>query len=448
MLRRHRSHQCNNNMENETENEVPEITAANPDGGAADLNADPITSDLSDQMDSLLDAAERETNPQPDTSNENDPSQTDSLHSADPAGTDSPETGSDSGSVDLQNPQDNAGGTSLNETLPPDIDPEIAAIEQPRNLSENNQNNWRKLQETASYYKKQAAEAEILKHRLQELESKPASVPEDYEELRKFRAIFDIKNDPGFKSAYEVPINSASENIYQILRKNGAPDEVIKSIQDAGGPDKISDKWWQENAISKLPLTDAERLKKSLVDVIDLKEKQEKDIALAAEYADQFQAAKRAEHENWFKTEQQTIAQHVDSLTKDYDWARYHQIKGTETEEELAKINKHNEAVASLESKFTSALWPKDAAERANVAAAAAFSHVLADQLRYEQKSRASMAEQIKRLTAENSKLKASGKMPKQSITTPTTIKTNDLNSRIKMNPSDAIDLGLDEAGA
>jgi hypothetical protein len=57
------------------------------------------------------------------------------------------------------------------------------------------------------------------------------------------------------------------------------------------------------------------------------------------------------------------------------------------------------------------------------------------------------MQNQLRRLTEENNKLKASGKMPRQSVNTPSTIKTNDLNSRIRMNASDAIDLGLEEAG-
>ena len=51
------------------------------------------------------------------------------------------------------------------------------------------------------------------------------------------------------------------------------------------------------------------------------------------------------------------------------------------------------------------------------------------------------------RLSDENSRIKASGKMPKSSINTPASVKNNDMNSRIKMNASDAIDLGLDEAG-
>jgi hypothetical protein len=94
-----------------------------------------------------------------------------------------------------------------------EIDPEIAAIEQPRNLSEKNQNNWKKLQETASLYKKQAAEAEFLKQRLAEAEQRPAQTPQDYEELKKFKQIFDIKNDPEFQSKYSQPIQREGKHL-------------------------------------------------------------------------------------------------------------------------------------------------------------------------------------------------------------------------------------------
>lgn len=53
---------------------------------------------------------------------------------------------------------------------------------------------------------------------------------------------------------------------------------------------------------------------------------------------------------------------------------------------------------------------------------------------------------QVKRLTDENTKIKSAGKVPRQSVTTPSSIKTSTLNDRLKMSSEQAIDLGLDEA--
>jgi hypothetical protein len=437
-------------MENDTDNLVPEITAANPDGGAERLDADPISEDVHNSLDALLDEAEREftpeTNEETNASNEKD------------INTNLENLGEESLQAPVEAPSepaaepapDTANATQPESVRVPEseIDPEIAAIEQPRNLSEKNQSNWRKLQETASEYKKQAQEAQELRQRLAEAEQRPAQTPQDYEELKKFRQIFDIKNDPEFQSKYTQPINAAKENIYNIMRKHGASDEVIASIEKAGGPDKIEDNWWQENALSKLPMTDAEKLKRNLIDVSDLKDKQEAEVAYAAEHAEQILEQRQNQSKEWYQQETNNIHNYVDELTKEVPWARYQQIQENATQEQIEKIQAHNNVVADLENKFNSALWPQNATERASVAAAAVYSHVLTNQLRHEQATRTTLEAQVKKLSEENSRLKSSGKMPKQSVSTPAGNKNTSVNDRIKMSASDAIDIGLDEAGA
>jgi len=436
----------------DTDNIVPEITAANPDGGAERLDADPISPETHQSLDALLDEAERETSPetQPETNTSNEEDTDTSLEelvspaaqtTKEAAGVTDPETAT------ADRPE-SSGSSVPDQQDRTEIDPEIAAIEQPRNLSEKNQNNWRKLQETATLYKKQAQEAEILRQKLAEAEQRPAQTPEDYEELKKFKQIFDIKNDPEFQSKYTQPINQAKENIYNIMRKHGASDEVIQSIEKAGGPDKIDDKWWQQNALSKLPMTDAERLKRNLLDVVDLKDKQDQEVAHAAEHAEEILAQRQKQSQEWYQHETGNIRNYVEEITKEVPWARYQQVPENATQEQIEKIQQHNNVVADLENKFNSALWPQSANERASVAAAAVYSHVLTNQLRVEQTTRASLESQLKKLTEENSRLKASGKMPRQSVSTQSVNKTSSLDDRIKMKASDAIDLGLDEAGA
>ena len=423
----------------DTENTVPEITAANPDGGAENLNADPISPATHESIDSLLDEAERETGVEPT----NEPTQTHENNS----------TLEELGNESVQAPVEPSGEPVAQPEAPAQpsqpevqIDPEILAIEHPRNLSEKNQNNWRKLQETASLYKSQAAEAEVLRQRLAEAEQRPTQTPADYEELKKFKQIFDIKNDPEFQSKYSQPIESAKQNIYNTMKKHGATDDVIASIEKAGGPDKIDDGWWRQT-IDKLPMIDQEKIKRGLGDVSDLKEKQDGEIKYAAEHGEEILAKRQNESKEWYQKETTEIDNYVDNITKEVPWARYKQFTGNETMEQVEQIKSHNNIVADLHQKFNSALWPQTAGERAAVAAAAVLSHQLTGQLRAEQESKAQLQAELARLSDENSRIKASGKMPKSSINTPASVKSNDMNSRIKMNASDAIDLGLDEAG-
>lgn len=404
--------------------------------GNPSLNSDPIDEDTSSQIDSLLDEAIGETTEKIEPQVEEPAQEPDGILDEPVAPTPvepTPVAETETAPV-IQEPK-------------VDIDPEIAAIEQPRNLSEKNQSNWRKLQETASTYKQQAAEAEILRQRLLETESKRVEAPQDYDELKKFRAIFDIKNDPEFKSKYVEPIQNAKESVYSILRKHGAGDEVIKSIEDAGGPTRVADEFWKQDAFSKLPLTDSERLKRSLVDVSDLQDKQEAEIANAAEHADEILVQRETASREWYDNTIKDIDNTIDEITKELPWARYAEPAPNATPEQLAQIQKHNETVSGLAQKFESALWPTTAQERANVAASAVFSHVLTEQLRTEQAQKNALIDQIKQLTTENNKLKGSSKIPKQSINTPTSNKPSSMHDRIKMNAADAIDLGLDEAG-
>jgi hypothetical protein len=409
------------------ENVVDEPTAASGFGNPS-LDADRIDNDTDAQIDALLDESIRDTTE--DSQVEPAEERQEPVRQAEPE----PEVQAQPATPAPQAPE---------------LDPEIASIEQPRNLSEKNQNNWRKLQETASTYKKQAAEAELLKQRLIELESnKAVQLPEDYEDLKKFRAIFDIKNDSEFKSRYEQPISSAKENIYNILRKHGASEEVINSIEQAGGPEKVDQAWWKNNAIDKLPLTDAERLKRNLVDVIDLKEKQDQEIEFAAQNVDKYLEAKELGTVQWYDSEVYKIDQHMDQVTKELPWARFLQPTDKSTPEEIERIQQHNQRVGVLAEKFNTALWPQTAEERANIAAAAVFSHVLTDQLRIDQQRADELMKQVKKLTEENSKLKGASRMPRSNAAHGTAPKSSTLNDRIKMSAMDAIDLGLDEAGS
>jgi hypothetical protein len=409
---------------------VPESTAANADGGAAKLDADPISQDLSNQIDAALDAAEAGDLPAP-------------------AVEDSPEKYT----REVAPP---APEEPKEEVYQPkvEIDPEIAAIQMPPNMSEKQQSNWRKLTESASIAKKQAAEAEILRQRLAELESKKQEqkLPEDYEELRRFRSVFDMKNDPSFKEKYDKPIAQAEESIYGLLKKHRASEEVIKSIQDAGGPGKVSKAWWKQNAIDRLyatedGFTDARRLENALVQIDDIEAARNADLESATSNQEKWMQEREAEQQQREVEETKSVNEYIESITKDKPTFRFKEIPAGATQEQIEKIEQHNAGVADLQNKFRSALKPSTPQERAAVAAAATLSHVITQQLRIEQQQKAEMQVQIEKLMKENSALKSSGKMPKSSVSTTNPPKSN-ASDRIKMSASDAIDLGLEEAGA
>jgi hypothetical protein len=303
------------------------------------------------------------------------------------------------------------------------------------------------LQETASTYKKQAQEAESLRQKLVEYEQKPPA-PADYEDLRKFRAVFDIQSDPDFQNKYDVPINQAKSNIYGIMKQHGASDELLQSIEQQGGPEKIDQKWWQ-STLSKLPLTDAERLKRNIVDVADLSEKRVGEIMNSAQNAEQYYKSRDEALVERFSKQEEESLNYIQEKIKEQnaDWALPKEIPSGATPEQRKAIESHNEQAAQLEQMFRGAMYPQTPQARADVAAAAAMSHMLTNQLRTEQTSRQRMEAQIKQLSDENNRLKGAGKMPRQNLATAVSNKPASVSDRLKMSSTDAIDMGLDEAG-
>jgi hypothetical protein len=432
-------------MSTEIENNVvPEMGVAST--GAPRLDADPVDDSFMAEFDKLDDEA---SNPNTEVSNAPvDTQAEDENFLNEGTTTNENEIPSSIPPEDPNAPGDRVPEPEQPSQLSEEIDPEIASIEPPRNLSEESQNNWKKLRETASHYKKEALEAEALRQRLAELQNSASQIPQDYQELKKFKQIFDLKNDPDFHTRYEAPIKGATENIYSILKKNGASDETIASIQQVGGPDKVSETWWKQNVIDKLPLTDAEKLKRNLVDVVDMKEKQEQEIALTAEHAEQILEERKTQSVRWYQQETAAINQEVEELTKQAPWARFRQVPENATSEQIAEVQQHNASVQDLATKFNFALWPKTSAERTRVAAAAVLSHKLTEQLRVEQQMRNTMQSQLKKLEMENSQLKQAGRAPKASANVTSSKSTFNTSDRWKLNAADAIEMGLDEAGA
>ena len=425
----------------EIDNFVPEPTAANRDGGAAKLDADPISETLDQSIDNLLDEAERETIPdQPPT--ENQPDNTPVA----PVIAPTPDKGATENGL---LPDGNVNPPVVDaEQKQFQVDPEIAAIEQPRNLSEKNQSNWRKLQETATTYKQQAAQLQSAYEQAIQQQGQ-VQAPEDYQHLKEFQLLFDIKNDSDFKAEFDVPLSKAHENIYAIMKANGAPDSVIEKMKQEGGPEKIDQHWWKEHAIDKLPLSESEQLKKNLLECYDITEKRKEKHAFIESHAKELLQFKETYDREIVDIENTIAYDYANEITQqnNAEWARYKQMPQNATPEQIEKINQHNAEVQGYEQKYLSALRPQNAKEKAAIAAAAVLSHKLVADMERELAYRQKLETSIQKLAAENSKLKGASRMPRQNIATASQNKTQTLNDRIKMNPSDAIDLGLDEAG-
>jgi hypothetical protein len=329
----------------------------------------------------------------------------------------------------------------------PEIDAEIAAIPEPLNLSEANKANWQKLRETASDYKKKADAAAALEARVKELEASP-KIPDDYNELKEFRAIFDTEHDPEFKSKYETPITQANDKIYEILKKNGAPDAFIDSIKKVGGPQAVDPKWLKDNVLNKLDETnmdDADAIRELRKTSRSLTEQRDKEVKELAEKRPVILQERETKQRELFQQNQEEITKYTDEVTKNVPWARFQDVPETAAPEEKAKIEEHNARVGKLAEQYHAALWPTTPKERAAIAVSAVASQILTEQVKIEQGNVAALKAQLDAALKENSQLKGAGRLPKPG-TTPSAPTKATAADRLKMSSDDAIDAGLDEA--
>jgi hypothetical protein len=405
------------------------MDGAEDDFTVENLDAEPISADLDSHIDSMLDAAE--------------------AANSGTSGDNTSEGGLAEQAQKLAESQQPTPPQQQQQT--PDDD--IAAIAEPEGMSEKNRSNWQRLREAAATYKKQAAEAEQLRQRIAELEKgqPQTTAPEDYEELKKFKATFDIQNDPSFRQKFSDQIDKASQGIYGLLKKWKASDETITAIQNVGGPSKVPLSWWKTNVIDKLAASeetylDARKIENALAQLDDIEAEMQSEIENAKQNADGWYKNKMEEFQQNFNKNHEEAWKHVDELTKYIPAFRYKEVPQNASQEELAKINSHNEYVKDLEGKYMSALYPKTVKDAATVAAAATLSHILTHQLEVEQKEKASLLAELNQLRGRMGAVSGAGRMPKSNASTVVAQPQVSSASRISMNSLDAIEAGLSEA--
>lgn len=144
-----------------------------------------------------------------------------------------------------------------------------------------------------------AAKQQLLKQ-LEELRSKPVQpsneLPEEVktelENLRKYKAEFDIENDPEFKKQLESRVEprktSNYESIYDVLRSHSLPESEVKALKELSEADRVAA---IGDFVEKLPRMSKMKIEAKLLDNLNLDDEKGRAIAEAREKA----AANRAQ---------------------------------------------------------------------------------------------------------------------------------------------------------
>lgn len=340
-----------------------------------------------------------------------------------------------------------ADPTATPATEPPLPDPELDAIQEPRNMSPNNRVNWRQLDGVARTRLKTIKE---LTSKVQELESKvsaPPQVPEEIQkqlsELTQFRRVFDIQNDPEFKQKYDTTIENNRSVAYDILSRNFKMEPAQLEAIKKTGIENIDPQVLEETVLKPLMSGDINMRR----DGVALKKLIENNLGLMFE-KDQAIKSAAAEGSKW-QQERETLAKTqaeqfetavrttVQAVQAKVPWAKLQTVPPNATPEVKAKIEKENAFFnEKVKPVFRAAMYDNNPNVRAQMAMTAVLAY------KYSEELEASAARE-KKLTEEIGRLRSAGKSRPEAPMVPPS-RTPSPSKLLSMNDKDAVEAGLD----
>ncbi|MCK9587769.1 MAG: hypothetical protein M0Q93_00215 [Terrimicrobiaceae bacterium] len=325
-------------------------------------------------------------------------------------------------------------------------DLDLDAIQPPPGVSPRNLVNFNKLREVSKHYKEVAAAIPGLQKQLTELQARgtvPEEVTKELEDLRNFRKIFDTENDPEFKAQFDGKLEALDTDLLGLLVKNGLPQETADSLK-AQGLGTLPAEFWEEQILPKLSFVDRQRIEKRLAERADLSDQKLQAVEKFASQRTEVLAEQEKKQMAAFLADQEKINQHVAAMVKDIPWATPVVIPEKGTKEEKAAAEAHNAEVARLSGALQEALYPATPQARAEIAAAAVASTVLASSVNDLSSRLKAANERAEKLQKDLDAIKSAGKMP-----TPTKEGrrvTPEVTDTSRMSDDEAIEQGLKAA--
>lgn len=325
-------------------------------------------------------------------------------------------------------------------------DPEVEAIQKPKNLSPSNTQHWETLRTMAKARLKTIKELESkLTEATTQLQNKPA-IPEDIqkrlEDHENFRRMFDLQNNPEFVNKYDNAMKTNRETAYAILAKHKMPQEQLDAIKKAGFENIDADLFEGEIIATLMKGSLEERkdgiaLKKLLETNLGLMVERDNSLSEAAKQGSAWQTQQKQQREAAAKEFDAVVEKAVKDVQAKVSWARLQEVPANATPEVKARIEKENKFYKEyVEPRFTAAMYDPSPATRVNTAMAAVLAFKYSDELD-------AAHAKIKQLSDELNGIRAAGR---SRPTTPAVLPKTPSIDTFKLSDSEAIDAGLDAA--
>lgn len=248
-----------------------------------------------------------------------------------------------------------------------EVDEEIDAIKPNPKWNPATQNQFKELKAIAKRFKTEnkAKEAAIkeLQDKISTVKPLDQQTEQELNDLRKYRRMLDIHQDPSFVEKYKKGLEKNKEDTVALLKKLKFPEKSddptkmsLEYIEKKyGGVDKMPEEDWAR-IIKAIPNPlEADRLKNLVNKRFDLETEREAEIAKAAEDFEQYQQKQGDQVKNYWLDVSSRMKTYAEKRVKELpDWARPMDIPENATAEQKQKIEAHNAKHQKIEKDFQS----------------------------------------------------------------------------------------------
>lgn len=361
-----------------------------------------------------------------------------------------------------QEPVQNEGETQQLEqpNQPEQPQSDLDKIQPPEKISEQGLRGWKALKSTAEQYKVKATQLEQEVARLNQeretIQSQSLSpeIQQELDNLRRLQYMQHVDQDPTFVEKYVKPSEAKSNEIYNLLKKNGASEDHIKSLTEADAVRNYDNKWWQETILAPLmsgPNSSAETRKAAVVieqrlkEVLTLDYEKDQAIEQAKGNWQTYQQQQTEQQQQAVQREQQDVNGFVSNIANEVPWAKIQEIPKGATPEQRAEIEQSNKFFKEIaEPVFIEAYHANTPLQRAQLAGIAVLAQRQVMELQCAYGTIQQKDAMIKQLQGKIDGIKSASKIPR------TTGRVNSDTPKVGVNTDDrsAISAGLDAIGA
>lgn len=226
--------------------------------------------------------------------------------------------------------------------------------------------------------------------RLKKSSELPEDVKKELEELRGFRATFDIERDPQFQQKFDARKSANYESVYSTLTKYGLPDTELAKLKGMGEQERVEA---VAGLVAKLPAYEKVRIEAKLVENASIDDERSKELAAARQKADQILKEKASEAPRKQEEFIGQVTEHAKQLAGQVDVFNRVEIPADTPPAERARLEATNKNAEALQGLFVKLLADETPAGKAQAALGTVLAHAY--------------AAQVKALREENQKLAA-----------------------------------------